>query len=89
MSSVARSQFPLPLAGDAVLTLDGRFIAGEGIPLLQISKQQDQVHALAELASRARTAVEVSQEPSQGTVELSAVQRWFFEQEFERLCSRT
>ena len=53
LTELKLTQFPLALTGNAVLTLDGRFIAGEGIPLLQISQQQDQVHAMAELASLA------------------------------------
>ncbi len=51
LTELKLTQFPLQREGGSVLKLDGRFIAGEGIPLLQISKQHDQVHALAELAS--------------------------------------
>jgi choline dehydrogenase-like flavoprotein/pimeloyl-ACP methyl ester carboxylesterase len=37
--------------GQPVLKLDSRFLAGKGVPLLRITKQQNQVVALAEFAS--------------------------------------
>ena len=44
------SGFP-EVADGSVLTLDGRFLAGQGIPLLRITRQENQVLALAEFAS--------------------------------------
>ncbi len=41
------------VADGSVLTLDGRFLAGQGIPLLRITRQENQVVALAEFASLA------------------------------------
>lgn len=39
------------VAGKPVLKLDGRFLAGQGFPLMRITRQQNQVQALADFAA--------------------------------------
>lgn len=38
-------------AGEATLKLDGRFLAGKGVPLLRITRQQNQMTALTDFAA--------------------------------------
>jgi cholesterol oxidase len=51
MTELKITAFPIPLVGQPILKLDGRFIAQQGVPVLRISKQENQVQALSELAS--------------------------------------
>lgn len=51
MTEIKITAFPIPLVGQPILKLDGRFIAQQGVPVLRISEQENQVQALSELAS--------------------------------------